>query len=183
MPSSLPTDRRRLVETAFELFAEPLYVYLHRMLGDDGESESLTQECFLRLWASEAAFPHEGALRAWLYRVARNLVFDRSKRRRPRLLSDEAGEDGDARSDPFERHDEATGPAERLEQAEDAARMRAALERLPELYRSTLVLRYLEEWSYEALAELEGVSVSALRTRIHKGLQLLRAEMPELGAG
>jgi RNA polymerase sigma-70 factor (ECF subfamily) len=58
-----------------------------------------------------------------------------------------------------------------------------ALSRLPLLYQSTLALRFLDEWSYERIAELEEVSVSALRSRIHKGLQLLRSELQELADG
>jgi RNA polymerase sigma-70 factor (ECF subfamily) len=171
-------DRQAFLEASFEENAPGLYLYLHRLIGDEHEAESLTQECFLRLCRSDATFPHGGALRAWLYRVARNLVFDRQKRRGPRLLEEEARELALT-----ERPDEGPGPVEALERRDDAQRMRAALSRLPLLYQSTLALRFLDEWSYERIAELEEVSVSALRSRIHKGLQLLRSELQELADG
>ncbi len=168
MGLSPDAQRRAWIESCFAEHAAGLYVYLSRLTGDDGDAESLTQECFLRLCASKAEFPHPGALRAWLYRVARNLAFDRSKRRRPHLL------DAEGQKRIHEQADSQACPSTALELGEDVQRLRAALADLPELYRSTLVLRFLDEWSYEDLADLEQVSVSALRTRIHKGLRLLR---------
>jgi len=62
-------------------------------------------------------------------------------------------------------------------------RLRMAMASLPELYRHTLTLRFLEELDYAQIAEIEGVTESALRTRVQTGLTLLRKALQLMGNG
>lgn len=162
-----PPWARERAAWAFEHFATRVTSFLLRLTGDEGEAESLAQEVFLRLLGSDGDFATGAALRAWLYRVARNLALDHHKRRKPRFGLDANDVGGSPEG----------GPVDALLGSEDLTRLRDALDRLPEIYRATLVLRYFEEWSYDRIAEHEGVSQSALRTRVQKAIQLLRSEL------
>lgn len=166
-PPEAPNAR---TQWAFEVFGGRVLSLLVRLLGEPDEAETLAQETFCRLMQSDATFADAVSMRAWLFRVARNLVLDHHKKHRPRLL----GREPDA-EDPL---DAMPAPAVDDVEARDQARaMRGALGELPALYRTTLVLRYLEELSYEEMAEIEGVSQSALRTRVQKGIEMLRGSL------
>ena len=158
---------------AFELWGRELLAFVDRLLGDRDEAEALTQEAFCRLVASDCEFETQAKLRAWLYRVARNLAYDWTKRHKAALASCLADEDASL----FDRcpSDEAS----RVELDDELRAMRRALSSLDEPYRSTLVLRYLEQWSYAEIAAEDGVSESALRTRVQKGLEMLRTRLAE----
>lgn len=166
-----PHGTSRLAAWAFERWGSQVLGFLRRLVGDEHEAEALAQEVFCRLLEAGGAFENSAMIRGWLFRVARNLALDHGKKRKPQLLTPASSEGGDPLDEFAGTRD--TGSDER----EYCRRMHAALERIPDLYRSTLVMRFLEEWSYERIAALEGVSESALRTRVQKGLQLLRGAL------
>ena len=169
-----PEGARERAAWAFELWGCELLAFVDRLLGDLNEAEALTQEAFCRLVASDADFENPAKLRAWLYRVARNLAYDWSKRHKPLLTS--SLEDGETSA--LEESSPSSG-ASLIELDDELRAMRCALASLDEPYRSTLVLRYLEQWSYAEIALHEEVSESALRTRVQKGLEMLRVRLAE----
>lgn len=167
--SRVPVCPRARASQAFESYGAAILGYLRRMLTDPDDAETLAQDTFCRLVQADGPFPTHASLRAWLFRVARNLAFDFTKKSRPRPLS--SLDERDAESS---RSMMRSNFAEALERDEDTAAMHAALATLSEAYRSTITLRFLQAWTYEEIAALEGVSESALRTRVHKGLALMR---------
>ncbi len=164
-------DRRLLVEEAFETHARALLSFLNRLVRDVDEAETLAQECFVRLLSSDAEFASPEALRGWLYRVARNLCLDHFKKHRPQLLDPEESRRLEEESSTEQ------GPLDEVLGVERGELLQRALERLPEHYRITLVLRLVEGVDYSQLASIEEVTESALRTRVCKGLRLLREQL------
>ncbi len=154
-----------LTETAFRSYGSAILSFLYRLTRCRHEAENLCQETFFRLLRAAPEFPAEASLRTWLYRVARRLALDAARKHRPELTETPLV------SDP------SPGPLAVQETDEELESMLRSLHRLPPLYRHTLTLRFLEELDYPEIAEIEGVSESALRTRVQKGLSLLRAEM------
>jgi RNA polymerase sigma-70 factor (ECF subfamily) len=154
-----------LTETAFRSYGSAILSFLYRLTGCRHEAESLCQETFFRLLRAAPEFPSEASLRTWLYRVARRLALDAGRKHRPELTETPLVPDP------------SPGPVETRERREEVDRLLRSLHRLPALYRHTLTLRFLEELDYPDIAEIEGVSQSALRTRVQKGLSLLRAEL------
>jgi RNA polymerase sigma-70 factor, ECF subfamily len=102
-----------------------------------------------------------GAFRAWLYRIARDRAFGKlRKKRRESSLDGEEPIAEAAADDEFS--------------AEDAAQIHAALDRIPAEQREVLVLRFLEEMSYDEIARVVGCQLGTVRSRIHYGKRALR---------
>jgi len=138
-----------------------------RLLGDATEAEDVTQETFLRAWRTIGDW-QPGAARygTWLHRVALNLCRDRLRRRRPVSLDDLP-----------DMADGAPSPDAGLQRQAVTARVRAALDGLPERQREVLVLSYYENMSnIEAAAILE-VSVEAVESLLSRARRRLRADL------
>jgi RNA polymerase sigma-70 factor (ECF subfamily) len=147
------------------------------MLNDRAEAEDVAQETMLRLWRMAPDWRADGAaLGTWLYRVASNLCIDRLRRRRG-APADAAPEVADA----------SPGAQARLEAADRAAALGAALARLPERQRLAVVLRHLEERPNPEVAAILEISVEAVESLLARARRALAAELvprrAELGFG
>ena len=143
-----------------ESYAPRLRYFLRKLLGTSGEVEDVLQDVWCDVVRNVHRLVDPGAFPAWLYRVARDRAFRQIRRRR-----------GPSR--PVEEADIAEGPDDDFS-AEDAGRVHAALDGLPPEHREVLVLRFLEEMSYESIAEVVGRPVGTVRSRIHYAKRALR---------
>jgi RNA polymerase sigma-70 factor (ECF subfamily) len=142
--------------------------YLARLTGDRDRAEDLAQETFLRLWRSAASYVEQGFLRAFLFRIATNLVRSEERRdKRFRLLLPFLG-----RRD----HDEPAAPSGLLLQ-ELHREVAGALAALPLRYRVPLVLHEIEGWTYGDIARELGCREGTVKSRIHRGRQHLRQKL------
>lgn len=136
--------------------------------------EDLVQEVFLRVHRGLPAFEGKAGLGTWIHRIAVNVGLSalrarKAEKRARRTLSLDAGRDDDeglrARLEPAAP---GGGPAEEAARREDCARLRAAIQALPPLWNLVLTLRDLEGHSYEEIAEILGVPVGTVRSRLHR---------------
>lgn len=138
-----------------------------RTLADPADAEDVAQEAFLRLWRGAASWrPNEARVGTWLHRVALNLCFDKIARRRT--------VDADAAPEPV---DPAPGPAGTLQQRQVAARVRGALDALPDAQRRAITLCHYQGMRNIEAAEVLGVSVEALESLLARGRRKLREEL------
>lgn len=147
-----------------------VYSLCYRMVGNPAEAEDLAQEAFLRLYRSLDSFKAGGRLRPWLHRITANVCMDQLRRRREATLPlDElmASENGPS----THRRDEL--PEDAYLSRETRLDVQQALLRLPGEYRVALVLRYLEDLSYQEIAEALGVTLSTVETRIFRAKKML----------
>jgi len=161
-------------ETVEELLAHGRWVraLARRLVATADLAEDAEQQAWLA--AIERPPSRRGDLRAWLGRVLRRRVFDLSRGDRRRVARERKA--GRPRREP--------SPEELLSQAETRARIGQAVLALDEPYRSTVMLRYLQELSPGRVAALQGVPVSTVNTRLARGLQRLRARLrEEIGEG
>jgi RNA polymerase sigma-70 factor (ECF subfamily) len=148
--------------------------WLHGLTGGRHESEDLTQETFLRAWRHLPAFAAGTNFRAWLYRIARNCLFDSRKGVGPAQALPHAelipGRD--------------PGPVGMLIGQETQAQVAAAIAGLPPPFREPFLLRTQEELSYAEIAQVLDVTEATVRWRVHKARRLLLRELgPKLDRG
>lgn len=154
---------------AYEAYADPLFRYCYYRVSDRELAKDMVQEVFMKTWEYLAQGTHVDNLRAFLYRVARNLVIDNSRRKRPISL-DELKDQG---FDP--------GADERptLETRIDARSVYAQIDRLEESYREILVLRFGNGLPPKEIAVILGISSNVVSVRIHRGIKQLRQLLKE----
>jgi len=157
-------DRAAFAELV-ELYQQRLHYFLATMVGDDHAADDLLQEVWFDVYRGLAKLGDPGAFPSWIYRIARHRALRELRKRQQPLSSlagvDLAGEEEDA--DDFS--------------AEDAERVHAALERVVPEHREVLLLRFIEEMSYEDIAGVTGCQLGTVRSRLHYAKRALRRVM------
>ncbi len=161
-------DLDRLAEL-FERHHRRLFGFFLRLAGDRTAAEDLVQEVFVRLLKYRHTFKSEAEFTPWMFTLARNAAVDRY-RGRPRELQEDP--EAPEPAAPVTAHDH---PAARLEKREQSALLQAALGRLTPEKRELLLLARFGEMRYDRIGELLGVSVGAVKVRVHRALKELRA--------
>jgi len=177
-------------------FHQPIYSLVYRILTDPADAADTTQEVFLKVFRGMKHFNGQSSLKTWIYRIA---VHEASNRRRwwfrhkARETSMEPMENEAAQSSGLALKetlvDEAESPFECAAHEEVRARVEEELRKVPEPYRSTVILRDLEEMSYEEIAEVLEISLGTVKSRLTRGREALRRRLsgyirevgPELG--
>ena len=128
-------------------------------------ADDLLQETWIDVYRKIGKLERPEAFTAWLYRIARDKAFQHRRRRRPTsAFVDHAVEEIPAdEADPFT--------------AEDAGRVRVALDTLPVEHREVLLLRFVESMSYEQIAEVVGRPVGTIRSRLYYAKLSLREKL------
>jgi RNA polymerase sigma-70 factor, ECF subfamily len=148
-----------------------LYRFLARLVQDDGLAEDLFQQTWIRVIEKVRQYDARRSFDAWLFAVARNLAIDVLRRRRDGSL-----DAPDASGHPLADHLTAAGP-DPLEQALDSERgavLAAALAELPAIHREVLTLRFEEDMKLDEIAEVAGIPLSTVKSRLHRALAGLR---------
>src|ERR1051326_404134 len=158
-------DKRAFVEIVARHRAMVCGVALG-FLGDFAASEDAGQEAFLTAWQKIHELREPERLRAWLAQIARNAALGHLRRRREHESLDE-----------LVLPDLSSAPDEVAANEEEAALVRTFLARLPETYRSPLVLFYRDGQSVRAVAETLGLSEDGVKQRLARGRQMLRDGM------
>lgn len=151
------------MKTLYERHSEALYRFLRARLGDPFEASDVMQETFLEIWRAASRFEGRSAARTWMFGIARNKAIDRMRRGFREVVSEPDDRVPDQAPDP-----EAVAVA-----ASDAARVRECVERLSDAHRSAVHLAFWRELPYPEIAEIEGVPVGTIKTRILHAKRLL----------
>lgn len=163
-------------------YHQPIYSLLARSLRDREAASDLTQEVFIKVFRGIMSFHGESSLRTWIYRIA---LREASNQRRwwtrhcqqELSLDQDLGEEGcsyrirDLLVDPDD------SPLDVMMQAEVRNRVEAALGRVPEPFRNTLLLREVEGFGYEEIAAVLGVHLGTVKSRLVRGRALLKTEL------
>jgi RNA polymerase sigma-70 factor (ECF subfamily) len=163
--STIPTLNRRALIGIYEQYNACLYRYAYRMLGDPHLAEDCVSETFSRFLIAvrDGRGPTEN-VRAYLYRIAHNIATDHY-RRKPRTEVPLNGDLYGAAED---------NPVHRYSQDEEQQIVREALFKLPIDQRRVLMLRFVEGWRHEEVAEALGKSPEATRALQHRALLSLK---------
>ena len=137
------------------------------LLRDHAEAEDVVQEAFIRLWEHRQSMS-AARVKPWLLRVTRNLCLDRLRRRRPEDPVEESHLAGD------------DCPAEGLQRDQTLVRLQGAVQALDEPFRSLVLLRDVQQHSYEEVAAMTELSMPQVKTYLHRARQKLRDQLGEL---
>ncbi len=165
-------------------FHQPIYGLVYRMASDPSDAADTTQDVFIKVFRGIKHFHGESSLKTWIYRIALHEASNRRRwwfRHKAREVSMEplgpASESGVALAIKDSLVDGADSPFDRVAHEEVRARVGEELRQVSEPYRTTLILRDLEDMSYEEIAEVTQVSLGTVKSRLTRGREALRQRL------
>lgn len=175
--------RRGDLDALSELIARyqnRLYRYLLRMVRRPAEAEDLFQQTWIRVVEKIRAFDAGRNFDAWLFTLARNLAIDHLRRIQPQSLDEPPegdGSNGSTKTGADRLPSAEPLPFERAAAGERTRRVAAVMAELPLMYREVLALRFEEEMKIEEIAQVTGIPVSTVKTRLRRSLDQLRRRL------
>ena len=166
----------RLFERLVHDHQDRIFALGFALTGNRHDAEEVAQDTFLRAYRALCSYPPERVRdlkqKAWLHKIAVNVVRNRVRGLRPRLV-ELNGREPDTR----------TGPEEEALRRAEIDDMAARVAGLPARYREAVVLRHVQDLSYEEVSETLGQPVGTVKSNVHRGLKMLRGENDGHGDG
>jgi RNA polymerase sigma-70 factor (ECF subfamily) len=151
-----------------------LHRYLLRMVGSPDDALELTQDAFLRAWQALSQWTPEAEFRTWLFRIGRNAALDLLRRRGTVEFV--------PLDDTFERAHAGAGPERQAQASQELRQLEAGLARLTAEHREILLLREVEDMSYEEIGRVLSLSEGTVKSRLARAraalMQQLRSDAP-----
>lgn len=168
-------------EAAYEVliarFEHPVYNLVYRLLNDPSETADIVQEVFLKVFRKIDTFRGECSLKTWIYRIAVHEAYNRRrwfKRHRQQETALDSGGDDEALNYMDVLPDPGRSPFQVTLDHETRERIEGALTHLKPVYRTAVVLRDIEELSYEEIATILDTNLGTVKSRIVRGREALR---------
>jgi RNA polymerase sigma-70 factor (ECF subfamily) len=162
---ALVAERRD--QAAFDEFygryRRAVYAVVVRLIGDHAGSEDVVQQAFINIWRAAAGYRRErGPATGWMFAIARNAAFDAMRSR-----------EASSRWEMPDTPDDGPGPGERAAAAEEAFRVHAAVDQLPDREREVIELAYFDGLSQSEVAARLGAPLGTIKTRTRRALARL----------
>ena len=161
------------------LHSARVYRLAYRLTGNKHDAEDLTQEVFVRVFRSLSSYT-PGTFEGWLHRITTNLFLD-GVRRKARIRFEALPDDAERLVSRGQAGMQS--PAQVYDDTHFDADVQAALDALPPDFRAAVVLCDLEGLSYEEIAQVLGIKIGTVRSRIHRGRSGLRAALAHRAPG
>ena len=164
-------------------FQQPVYGLVYRIVNDPADAADTTQDVFLKVFRGMKHFHGGSSLKTWIYRIALHEAANRRRwwfRHKAKETSIEPETEANGVSDnaiQVALTDHADSPFDSVAHHEVQRRVDEELRKVPEPYRTTLILRDLEEMSYEEIAEVLEVSLGTVKSRLTRGRDALRQRL------
>jgi len=176
----------RAFEEVVRLYQNKVFNLVYRMIGNQEEAEDLAQEVFVTVFKSVDSFRGEAKFSTWLYRIAANHCKNRMKylgRRSYKQTGelDEAAEREAQSAQPSSLHPRVDGPDAVFEGLELERAVQRSMQALDPEHREVIVLRDIEDLSYEEIAEITGVELGTVKSRLHRARLQLKELMAKGG--
>jgi RNA polymerase sigma-70 factor (ECF subfamily) len=155
-------------------YQDRLFHTVYRLVDNAEDALDVVQEAFLSAYQSLSSFKGDSLFFTWLYRIAVNTAISMKRKRRVVLSIDAARHREDAQVEPADTSEESR-PGHALEQAEQSRRVHEALSKLSPEHRAVLVMKDMEGQKYEDMADVLGVPIGTIRSRLHRARLELRA--------
>ena len=161
-------------------YHQPIYSLVYRMVNDPADAADTTQEVFLKVFRGMKHFNGEASLKTWMYRIA---IHEASNQRRwwfRHKRRETAMEPTEKPGQPCLKNTlvaEGASPFDSVAQQEVSAKVERELRQVPEPYRTTVILRDIEELSYEEIAEVLNISLGTVKSRLTRGREALKKRL------
>ncbi|MDF2787456.1 RNA polymerase sigma factor SigW [Neobacillus niacini] len=160
-----------------EIYSNSIYQLGYRMLGNRHEAEDIAQEAFIRAYVNIKSFNQDLKFSTWLFRIATNLCIDRIRKKKPDYYLDAEVSGTDGLTMYSQLASNSPLPETELESLELQDSVQKEILKLPEKYRSVIVLKYIEELSLNEISEILDLPLGTVKTRIHRGREALRQQL------
>jgi RNA polymerase sigma-70 factor (ECF subfamily) len=161
-------------EGIVDLFKDKIYRHCYRMVGNGHEAEDLAQETFLRAYRNISKYNNEFKFSTWIFRIATNLCIDRLRKKKPDYYLDAEVPGTDGATMYSQLSSEEPLPEQVVTENERWNELQEEIMKLPEKYRTAIVLKYVEDLSLEEISHIMDIPVPTVKTRIHRGREALK---------
>ncbi|MET3730235.1 RNA polymerase sigma-70 factor (ECF subfamily) [Fictibacillus halophilus] len=176
--ANMVTQVKKGDQEAFEgivdLFKDKIYRHCFRMVGNGHEAEDLAQETFLRAYRNIGKYNSEYKFSTWIFRIATNLCIDRLRKKKPDYYLDAEVPGTEGATMYSQLSSEEPLPEEVVTENEEWNELQAEIMKLPEKYRTAILLKYVEDLSLEEISKIMDIPVPTVKTRIHRGREALK---------
>ncbi|MBE4909693.1 RNA polymerase sigma factor SigW [Bacillus luteolus] len=163
-----------------ELYKDKVFQLCYRMLGNRHEAEDIAQEAFLRAYVNIHSYDTKRKFSTWLYRIATNLSIDRIRKKKPDYYLDAEVAGAEGLTMYSQVAADVSLPEDEVESLELQETIQKEILKLPDKYRSVIVLKYIDELSLKEISEILDLPVGTVKTRIHRGREALRNQLRHL---
>ena len=161
-------------------YHDPLTNYIYRFLGDAKECEDLLQETFLRVYRNRHSYRRIAKFSTWLYTIAGNLARSEYRKRKRRRLYSLQSVNRDDEEYEVEIPDETFSPDKHAEATIQDRHIQEALAQIPEEFREVVVLRDVQQLAYEEIADITGLPMGTVKSRINRGRTKLQGILKDV---
>jgi RNA polymerase sigma-70 factor (ECF subfamily) len=165
-------------------YERPVFSLIFRMVRDRETAEDLAQETFIKVLNNLDRYSPEFKFSSWLFKIANNLTIDHLRRRRVDTISIEGAPDAvtaeSAKATSIAVASGSESPLEELESRELGTAIERAIGKLRPEYRACIMLRHVEDKSYEEIAEIVKLPLGTVKTYIHRARHELRTALGEV---
>ncbi len=169
-------------EVLIERFQQPVYNLALRLIADPSDAGDIAQEVFLKVFRNVHTFRGQSSLRTWIYRIAVNEAHNR-RRWIFRHKHKEVGLEDTGNSETPRQCNVPDGdpsPFDRTLMQENHALVAQALTQINPCFREAVVLRDIEDLNYDEIAEILNISIGTVKSRITRGREALRQQLPSM---
>src|SRR5688500_19061251 len=165
-------------------YERPVFSLVFRMVRDRDTAEDLAQESFIKVLNNIDRYRPEFKFSSWLFKIANNITIDHLRRRQLDTISIEGAPDAVTgermRATAVTVASGGESPLEELESKEIGASIEEAIAKLRPEYRACIILRHVEDYSYDEIAEIVKLPLGTVKTYIHRARQELREHLEDL---
>jgi RNA polymerase sigma-70 factor, ECF subfamily len=181
--------QERAFRALVKRYQRPVFSLIVRMVHDTTLAEDLAQETFVKAFRALGTYDRRYRFSNWLFKIANNLTIDQLRKRQIPTLSIDRGAAGDAegaygRETPLSQviPDSGETPENHVENLELGGQLEHAIGQLRPEYRSAVLLRHVEGYAYEEIADIMGVPIGTVKTYLHRGRSELRDRLEAVRA-
>lgn len=151
----------------YQKYKNPIFSYLYYLCGDLNTAEEMCQDVFLKVYLNIAKFEGRSSFKTWIYRIARNTYLDYVKAKSTRVLSK-------AEMLSADMVDGRPSPEEVTVNRELRETILKAISQLPDKYRTLLILRDVQYFSYNEISQVTGLDLNSVKVGIYRARQQFR---------